>query len=534
MIRKLRSFEEAAVLVPDGAVVSIGSSAGLNCPERMLRAIGDRFAREGAPARLTLLLPMAAGDMYGVHGIDHLAQRGLIEAVIAGSYPSGPSSKPTPRIWQMISANEVAAYNVPSGIMYDMHRDAAAKRAGVLTKVGIDTFVDPRLQGCKMNDAAAARGDIVRRVEFGGDTWLHFPNIPPTVAIVRGTTADERGNVSMEHEGALLGNLDLALAARNCGGLVIAQVKRMTAAGTIPAQRVHIPSTLVDVVVVDPEQQQATEIDYDPSISGETQRPLSSFEAPRWSVDVVIARRAAMELATGDAVNLGFGISALVPAILVGEGLAGAVTWTIEQGATGGVPVTGFAFGCAANPEAIIPSPQQFTYFQGGGFDCSLLSFMEVDVAGNVNVSRLAARPYLTAGVGGFADITAHARKIVFSGYFRTGGLSVSADAGRLAIQKEGRIAKLVRDVEHVTFSGRRALEQAKDILYVTERCVLKLTAEGPTVIEVAPGIDLRRDVLDQAGFPLTVADTVKTMDARLFSPAPIGLQLHAARPRRS
>ena len=197
---------------------------------------------------------------------------------------------------------------------------------------------------------------------------------------MRGTTADERGNVSMEHEGAVLGNVDLALAARNSGGLVIAQVKRVTAAGTIPTQRVHIPSTLVDVVVVDPEQRQATEIAYDPTISGEIQRPLSSFEPPAWSVDVVIARRAAVELAAGDAVNLGFGISALVPAILIHEGQAGAVTWVIEQGAIGGVPVTGFAFGCAANAEAIFPSPQQFTYFQGGGFDCSLLSFMEVDV----------------------------------------------------------------------------------------------------------------------------------------------------------
>jgi acyl CoA:acetate/3-ketoacid CoA transferase len=526
MPSKQLTFDAAARLVPDGAVVSIGSSAGLNCPDRMLQAIGERFAREGAPGRLTLLLPIAAGDLYGLKGIDHLAQRGLIDTVIAGSYPSGPSSLPSPKIWELIGANEVAAYNVPSGLLYDMHRDVAGRRAGVFTRVGLDTFVDPRRQGCKMNDAAARRGEIVRLVTLEGTEWLHFPNIPPTVAIVRGTTADERGNVSMEHEGAVLGTVDLALAARNSGGLVIAQVERVTAAGTIPTQRVHLPSTLVDVVVVDPEQRQATEIDYDPTISGETQRPLSSFEPPPWSVDVVIARRAAMELATGDAVNLGFGISALVPAILIHEGQAGAVTWVIEQGAIGGVPVTGFAFGCAANAEAIVPSPQQFTYFQGGGFDCSLLSFMEIDAAGNVNVSRLSARPYLTAGVGGFADITAHAKRLVFSGYFRTGGIALDAGEGRLTIQKDGKIAKLVREVEHVTFSGRRAVEMGQDVTYVTERCVMKLTAAGPTIVEVAPGVDLQRDVLAQAAFPLQVAAGVATMDARLFWPAPVGLRL--------
>jgi acyl CoA:acetate/3-ketoacid CoA transferase len=376
-----------------------------------------------------------------------------------------------------------------------------------------------------MNAAAAARGEIVRLLTLDGEQWLHFPNLLPTVAIVRGTTADERGNVSMEHEGAVLGTVDLALAARNCGGLVIAQVKRVTAAGSIPTQRVHLPSTLVDVVVVDPEQRQATETVYDPAISGEIRQPLESFEAPPWSVDTVIARRAAQELHAGDAVNLGFGISALVPAILIQEGQADAVTWVIEQGAIGGVPVTGFAFGCAANAEAILPSPQQFTYFQGGGFDCTLLSFLEIDASGNVNVSRLAARPYLTAGVGGFVDITAHAPRIVFSGYFRTGGIDTQAVDGRLVIRNDGKIAKLVRQVEQVTFSGRRAVELGQDVTYVTERCVMRLTPEGLTVTEVAPGVDLQHDVLAQAEFPLRVAASVRTMDPRLFSEAPLGLR---------
>lgn len=528
MKNKIITATEAANLVRDSDVVCIGSSAGLNCPDRVLAAIGERFRAEGGPRNLTVFSPIAAGDMYGIKGIDHLAQKGLLSAILAGSYPSGPSSLPSPAIWEMIGRNEIAAYNIPSGIMYDMARDAAAKRVGVLTKVGLDTFVDPRLNGCRMNEAAATRGEIVHLVQFGGDSWLHFPNHAPQVAIIRGTTADERGNISMEHEGAVLGMVDLALAARNSGGIVICQVKRTTAAGSIPAHSVHVPSTLVDYIVVDPEQAQATEILYDPAISGETRRPLSSFQPEPWGVDKVIARRAALELAAESAVNLGFGISAMVPQILVEEGQAEAVTWAIEQGAVGGVPLTGFAFGCAANAQAIFPTPQQFTYFQGGGFDCSLLSFLEVDAFGNVNVSRLAARPYLTAGCGGFVDITANARKIVFSGYFTAGGLKVSAADGKLRIEQDGKIAKFIPNVSHVTFSGRRAVERGCDVTYVTERCVLKLKASGLTVVEIAPGVDLQRDVIDKAGTPLGVAGDLKLMDERLFRPEPVGLELRA------
>lgn len=526
MRQKIISAADAAKLIPDGAVVAVGSSAGLNCPDFVLKAIGERYGAEQRPQGLTMFLPIAAGDMYGIKGIDHLARPGLIDTIVAGSLPSGPSSLPSPAIWEMIGRDEIAAYNLPSGVLYDMARDAAAKRPGVLTKVGLDTFVDPRLDGGKMNAAAQRRGDIVNVVEFAGDTWLHFPNLPPQVAIIRGTTADERGNISMEHEGAVLGMVDLALAARNCGGIVICQVKRTTAAGSIPTHSVHIPSTLVDYIVVDPDQMQATEIRYDPAISGEVRRPLSSFEPEPFTVDKVIARRAAMELTDDSAVNLGFGISALVPKILIEEGQAEAVTWVIEQGAVGGVPLTGFAFGCAANAQAIFPTPQQFTYFQGGGFDCSLLSFLEVDADGCVNVSRLPARPYLTAGCGGFVDITARARKLVFSGYFTAGGLKVSAGNGNLRIEQDGKIAKFVPQVGHVTFSGRTALARGQDVTYVTERCVLKLRPEGLTVVEVAPGVSLERDILARAGIPLRVADDVKTMDERLFRPEPMGLDL--------
>jgi propionate CoA-transferase len=520
---KILTFEEAAALIADGDVVSINSASGLNTPDRMLRAIGERFAREGHPRGITSLHPIASGDMWGIKGIDHIAKAGLLARVLAGSYPSGPSSAESPEIWKMISRNEVKAYNVPSGILFDMHREVAAKRAGVMTKVGLGTFVDPDRQGCAMNELAA-QSPIVHKVQFDGDEWLHFGNFAPNVAIIRATTADEDGNLSMEHEGAYLGPLDVALAARNSGGIVIAQVKRVCARHSIPTQRVSVPSNFVDVIVVDPDQVQATQTVYDPAISGEVRQPLSTFKPPAFDAEKVVARRAAMELLAGGVANLGFGISALVPGILIEENLYGAVTWAIEQGPVGGVPLTGFVFGCSANAEAIVPSSYQFIYFQGGGFDVSLLSFMEVDVAGNVNVSRLAAKPHVTAGCGGFVDITAHARKVVFSGFFRAGGLDLEIGGGKLAIKREGKFPKFVPAVEHVTFAGARAV--GREILYVTERCVIRLMPEGLTVVEIAPGIDLEKEVLGQAAIPLRVSPDLKTMDARLFTDAPMELVL--------
>jgi propionate CoA-transferase len=526
--KKHLSLEEAAALIPNGAVITISSSSGLGCPDAMLRAIGERFAATGEPRDLTTIHPIAAGDMYGIQGIDHLARPGLLKRVIAGSLPSGPSSMPSPLIWQMIDGNQVEAYNLPSGILFHMHREAAAQRPGILTKVGMDTFVDPRRCGGRMNQITTE--ELVRVVEFDGEEWLYFQAIAPQVAIVRGTTADEYGNISMEHEGAYLGAMDQALAAHNNGGIVIAQVKRLAAGGSLRPQMVRIPGVVVDYVVLDPDQKQTTQTGYDPAISGEITNPVSTFTGVEWGVEKVIARRAALELCEGDAVNLGFGISALVPRILLEEGLADAVTWVIEQGAVGGMPLLGFQFGCAANAQAIVASPDQFTYFQGGGFDRSMLSFMQVDQNGSVNVSRLAARPHVTAGAGGFIDITARARNIVFCGNFTAGGLKLAVEDGQLHIQKEGQSRKFVPEVEHVTFSGRRAREQGQRAVYVTERCVITLEPEGLTVIEIAPGVDLNRDVLAQAEIPLRVSADLRHMDARLFQPGPMGLTL-AERP---
>lgn len=520
---KLVSPAEAVARIPDGAVVTVSSSSSLGCPDLVLRALGERYDASGHPRGLTTLHPIAAGDMYGVKGIDHIAKDGLLSRVLAGSYPSGPSSLPMPEIWKMVVEDRVAAYNVPSGILFDMHRETAARRPGVLTKVGLETFVDPVREGCAMNAKGAAE-PIVRRVEFAGETWLHFPNIVPNVCILRATTADEHGNLTYEHEGAYLGGLEQAICTRNHGGLIIAQVKRMTARGSLRPHDVRVPGHLVDLVVLDPDQKQTCETPYDPAISGQIMRPWSSFSRAEHGIEKVIARRASMELKGGMTANLGFGISAMVPRILLEEGHPEAVTWVIEQGAVGGMPLTGFAFGCASNADAYVPSPQQFIYFQGAGFDMSFLSFLEVDVDGNVNVSKLGKKPYLTAGCGGFVDITAHARKIVFSGWFEAGA-EMAMDETGIRVKKPGKFTKMVERVEHVTFSGQRARAQGQDVLYITERCVMRLSDTGLVATEIMPGIDAVRDIVQASEGRVRLAENAVTMPLSLLAKGPMGWQ---------
>jgi propionate CoA-transferase len=521
-VPKIKSAKEAVAGIHDGAVVAVNSSSGLCCPDAVLAALGARFEESGSPSALTTIHPIAAGDFFGIKGIDHLARPGCLAKVIAGSYPSGPTSAAPPMIWQMITGNGIKAYNLPSGIVFDMLREGAGLRPGVLTKVGMDTFVDPEQEGGAMN-AAAAADPIVRREKFDGEDWLYFKALNPDVAIIRATTADERGNLSYESEGAYLGAMEMALAAHNSGGTVIAQVRRVTATGTLRPHDVHVPGILVDHVVVAPDALQTTETPYDPAISGEVIRPLDTFSVPEFGVQKVIARRVAQELRAGWAVNIGFGVSANVPRIFLEEGQHGTVTWVIEQGAVGGIPLLGFKFGCAANAEAFVASPHQFAYFQAGGFDCSLLSFLEIDSDGSVNVSRLPKTPHRTAGAGGFVDITARARKIVFSGTFNAGA-TMRVEDGRLVIEKEGHTAKIVEKVDQVSFSGRRAQTQGQQATYVTERCVIELLDGALTVTEIAPGLDLERDILAQAGTPLRVAEDLRPMDGALFRPGLIGL----------
>ena len=513
------SARAAAELIGDNSVISISSSSALGCPDLALAGIGARFAETGHPRNVHVYSPIAAGDMYGVTGIDHLAVPGLIERIVAGSYPSGPSSAAPPAIWSMIEGDQLQAYNLPSGVLYQMHRAGAAAQPGVFSQVGLGTFVDPRLDGGRMNNAAAEQ--IVTVAQVAGQEWLHYPAVRPDVAVIRATTADENGNLTFEEEGSTLGALDLAYAAHNSGGLVIAQVKRLAAAGFLRAQDVRVPGILIDAVVLDPGQLQTTGTAYDPALSGQLRQPFSIVEPVPWSLEKVIARRAAAELHDGDIVNLGFGVAALVPRILVEQGQANTVSWLLEQGAVGGVPLTGFAFGCSLNASALMSSADQFTLLQGGGFDHAMLSFLQIDREGNVNVHHLPGRRHVTAGVGGFADITSRAKNIVFIGAFNAGRRDIAVRDGKLDIRADGSVGKIVDQVSAVTFSGRRARQQGQRVRYITERCVLDLGDDGLILTEIAPGTDLQRDVLAHIPFEIAVAPGLTVMDATLFTESP-------------
>jgi propionate CoA-transferase len=513
---------EAAQLIADSAVITISSSSGLGCPDAVLAAIGHRYAATGSPANLTTLHPIAAGDMYGIKGIDHLCRPGQLRRVLAGSYPSGGSKLDPPLIRQLIHNDQIQALNIPSGVLFQMHRAASTGQPGVLTEVGLGTYADPRLEGAKMN---AVTDDFVKLMKIDGDEYLFYPAVNVDAAIIRATTADPFGNLSYEEECSTLGALDQAYAAHNNGGIVIAQVKRLSDA-QLATPAVRIPGILVDAIVVDPDQMQTTQTFYDPALSGEVHRDLDDIEPVEFGLEKVIARRAAAELQVDAVVNLGFGISAAIPRVLLEEGHAEDVTWVIEQGAVGGFPATGFAFGCALNPQALVQSVDQFTLLQGGGFDVAMLSFLEVSGAGDVNASFLPARPHVTAGVGGFNDIITRAPKIVFSGYFTAGKKDIQIIDGQLKIISDGPIPKFVPGVAQISFSGEMGRSRHQDVRYVTERCVIELTDDGLTVIEIAPGIDLENDVLGKAGVRLLVSPDLQLMSTALFRPEPMGLIL--------
>ena len=519
---------EAARLIGDSNVITVSSSSGLGCPDAVLKAIGQRYAETGAPANLTTLHPIAAGDMYGIKGIDHLCRPGQLRRVLAGSYPSGGSKLDPPLIRQLIHNDQIQALNIPSGVLFQMHRAASTGQPGVLTEVGLGSYADPRLEGAKMN---AVTQDFVQLMQIAGNDYLFYPAVNIDVAIIRATTSDPHGNLSYEQECGTLGALDQAYAAHNNGGIVIAQVKRLSEV-QLPTQAVHVPGILVDAIVVAPDQMQTTQTVYDPALSGEVHRDLDDIEPVEFGLEKVIARRAAAELQVDAVVNLGFGISAAIPRVLLEEGHAEDVTWVIEQGAVGGFPATGFAFGCAFNPQALVQSADQFTLLQGGGFDVAMLSFLEVSGAGDVNVSHLAARPHVTAGVGGFSDIITRAPKIVYSGYFTAGKKDIQIAEGQLKIISDGAIAKFVPDVAQISFSGEMARRRRQEVLYITERCVIELTDNGLTVIEIAPGVDLEADVLAKSGVPLLVSSQLQLMSPALFRPEPMGLIL-SRRPSR-
>lgn len=503
---KVTSVEEAIALIADGSTVAIQGSGGGVCePTLLMKSLGERFHANGKPRDLTLLHATGLGDQKEI-GCDYLAQKGLVKKDIAGHLGMAP------KMARLIYENEVQGYNLPQGVISHLYGAIAGRKPGVITKVGLHTFVDPRLEGGKVNDIA--KDDLVQVIELLGEEWLFYPRIDIDVSLVRGSTADTNGNIVMDQEPAILEAISIAQAAKACGGFVIAQVKHLAEAGSLDPRQVKIPGIYVDHIVVDENQMQTVEGEYNHSFSGEIKIPLEGIEPAAMDVKKAIGMRAARELFKGAVVNLGFGVPSYVSAVASETGMLGDITFTVEQGIVGGMPAGGVIFGVAYNPEAIIGEDYQFTFYDGGGLDLAFLGMAQFDQKGNVNVSKVGA---MLTGCGGFINITQSAKKVIFCGTFTTKGFRCEIGGGELKIQSEGKVKKLVPVVNQVTFSGDYARSLGQKVLYVTERAVFELTSEGVVLREIAPGVELERDILQQMEFQPIVAKDLVMMDPTLF-----------------
>ncbi len=500
---KRLAFEEIGELIPDGGTVSV-SGAWMLVPDGTLRAVGESFLKTGHPRDLTAVFTLCPGGTLDQPGIDHLAHPGLVRRLIGGSFPNIPQSP----LRRLIVENRIEAYNLPAGMIASWYREIGAGRPGAIARCGLGTFVDPRLEGGRMN--AACTSDVVSVIELNGEECLFLPRRCVDVSLIRATTADEAGNLTMEREPATLTAFVQAAAARASGGKVVAQVERVVPAGTLNPHHVKVPGVLVDYIAVAPEPLQAAGIRFDPSLCGEVRKvPVAAPVAS--ASDGWIALRALQEIREGDLVVLGYGLSALVPHLLLEAGQFRKCSFAIEQGSIGGLPLIDFGFGSSVNPLAILDAASQFDLFQGSCFDRAMLSFLQVDGGGRVNVHKIDARPNLSAGIGGFLDIAASARRLLFLGYFTAGGLEVEAAASQIRIVKEGKMKKFVNRLDHVSFDP--AHSRAEEILYITERAVFRWAGGKLALTEVPAGIDVARDILAQMEFAPMVGQ-VKVMEA--------------------
>lgn len=515
---KIIKKEDAAGLVPDGATVLIGGSgAGHAVPEAIMAAIEERFLKEGRPRKITSLHPVGLGEQNTL-GANHFAHEGLLKRIVCGTLVDAP------KVAALASANKIEAYSLPQGALSQLMRDMAAGRPGLITHVGLHTFVDPRHQGGRQSDLATE--DLVEVVELAGREWLFYKPFDVDVALLRGTTADEAGNISMEEEAVWGEMLSMAQATRRCGGVVIVQVKRMAKAGTLNPKTVKIPGILVDHVVVVPDQMQTYQTVYNPSFAGQIKVPLSDF--PRLPLDArkIVARRCALEIEPEMVCNIGAGICTGIGLVATEEGILSEFVLTNEQGLIGGAPASGLEAGAAWNYDAIVDQPYQFDFYDGGGLDLAFLSFVEVDPTGSVNISRFKNR---IIGIGGFVNISQNAKIMVFAGTFTAGGLEVAADRGKLKIVTEGRHRRFMPAIEQLTFNASYAASRGQRVKYVTERAVFSADADGLRLIEIAPGISLEKDILAHMDFKPAIADNLNEMDPRLFREESMGLDLDLA-----